>query len=127
MSDRIYNAIDHDFARRMRNWARWKDGAPIPTTGVDYINDRYRELVFPILPGEALDTDWALHAIAARESQAVQWFWMFEGASLRWYGRRRAVDGKTFETWVVHGHELLKAKLYAYAQAQRARYANMPV
>ena len=127
MSDRIYSAIDLDFARRMRNWARWKDGAAIATTGVNYIDDRYRDAVFPILPGEGADTDRALHAIPARESQAVQWFWMFEGASLRWYGRRRRIDAKTFETWVMRGHELLKAELYSYAEAQRARYANMPL
>ena len=123
MSDRIYNAIDHDFARRMRNWARSLRGQPISISGVEYFDNRYRETSMPVLMGEANDTDMAMRAIPWRNCQAVSQFWRYEDESLRWHARRRGVAPQTFESWVVSGHEQLRAELQVRADLARERYA----
>lgn len=123
MSDRIYDAIDHDFARRMRNWVRSLRGVPISITGVEYTDDRWRETRMPVLMGEAHDTDMALRALPGRYCQAVSQFWRNENESLRWHARRRGLgDPRTFETWVIRGHELLAVELEVRAALTRERY-----
>ena len=115
MSEKIYSVIPLDFVRRMRNWARWWDGA-----GQDGISqvyalgapvDRYREAPMPTLCGEAEDTDAALHRIGARYEQVVRMWWLHEGRSLREHARKRGVDDHTFCTWVICGHERLRSEL----------------
>jgi hypothetical protein len=111
VSERIYAVLDDDFIRRMRNWARAQDGTPIPTAGVDYVDDRYREAKMPVLFGEALDTGRALLSLPADHRSAVEQFWLYEYRSLRWHAKRLAVSYHTFEVWVVAGHIELQAAL----------------
>lgn len=129
MSERIYQAITEDFARRMRNWAKAGAGllrsggaiSSIYTMGVRV--DRYVSTEPPILTGEADDTDTALLAVPIRYRQAVQQFWRTEGQSLRWQARQVRYDLSyhTFEVWVMKGHELLLAELAARSSGFHAR------
>lgn len=125
MSERIYAALDQDFIRRMRNWVLSTKGTPIAISGVQYIDDRYRETRVPVLMGEANDTDEALRAIPSRHHQAVAMFWRYEECSLRWMARRRGVHHDTFQTWVMRGHELLIEELRVRKEVARARYATV--
>ena len=123
MSESIYGALTEDFIRRMRNWVKAKDGAPI-AGGVSIYElgvgvDRYRESAETLLFGEALDTEQALRLVAPRYAEAVRQFWTYEGNSLRWHARRRQVEHRTFEGWVIEGHERLKAVLAEKSEAWR--------
>lgn len=127
MSDKIYSALTEDFIRRMRNWVKAKDGAPIAGGGVSLYElgigvDRYREAMVPVLFGEAEDTKTALGGLPARYKQVVEQFWLYEGRPMRWHGRHRAVDRETFETWVMKGHEMLKAELARLSDGWRKHH-----
>ena len=137
MSERIYAALPEDFIRRMRNWARAfsaKDQAKdvaissIYTLGVRV--DRYASAAIPMLIGDAVDTDEALHSVPVRYRQAVQEFWKFEGRSLREHARllKPGLSFHTFERWVMVGHEALRGVLAVRSSAHhnlaRARTAN---
>lgn len=127
MSERIYGALTDEFIRRMRNWVKAKDGAPI-AGGVSVYElglgvDRYRESSEVLLFGEALDTEQALRLVPVRYGDAVRQFWNYEGNSLRWHARRRQVEHRTFEGWVIEGHERLKMVLAERTEAWR-KYAQ---
>ena len=127
MSEKIYGALTPDFIRRMRNWVKAKDGAPI-AGGVSVYElgvgvDRYRETSEVLLFGEALDTEQALRLVPVRYSDAVRQFWLYEGNSLRWHGRRRQISYHTFEGWVMEGHIRLKEVLGERTKAWR-KYAQ---
>lgn len=134
MSEKIYAAITDDFIRRMRNWA--KAGAGLLSSGGRISSiysmgvrvDRYVSTEPPILHGEADDMAEALLGVPIRYRQAVQHFWLYEGAPMRWHAGklRPAIDGKqfsyhTFEAWVMKGHELLLSELAAHSAASHAR------
>lgn len=129
MSERIYQAITEDFMRRMRNWAKagaglMRSAGPISsiyTLGVRV--DRYVSTEPPLLLGEADDTDTALLAVPIRYRQAVQQFWRYEERSLRWHAKhlRHGLEKRTFEAWVMKGHELLLAELAARSAGYHAR------
>ena len=78
----------------------------------------------PLLCGEAQDTEAALCNLDGRYRDTVKQFWMYEGMSLRRHANKRGLkDYRTFEVWLVKGHELLKAelaRLTAYHQARAA-------
>lgn len=129
MSDKIYAAIDENFKRRMRNWARSRAGL-LAAMGLAYSSiyegpirvDRNPEARLPILEGEARDTDAMLKTIPPRYGQAVELFWDYEGRSLRHLARRcgkHGVNHETFEAWVLKGHELLGAAVAEHTRRWR--------
>jgi len=124
VSDRIYEALDSDFIRRMRNWVLSTRGTPVAVSGIEYMDDRYHEARMPVLMGEATDIDEAIRSIPGRYHQAVAQFWRFEECTLRWHARRRGVHHDTFQTWVLRGHELLIEELRIRKEVLRARYAT---
>ena len=133
MSDRIYAAVNEDFIRRMRNWA--KAGAGLLRSGGSISSiykqgvrlDRYVSTAPPLLIGEADDTDTALLGVPIRYRQAVQQFWRYEGQSMREHSRRLRGGGEgrlsyhTFEVWVIKGHEILQGELAARSAGYHAR------
>jgi hypothetical protein len=132
MSQRIYRELTDDFIRRMRNWRRWWDtsqGAIYPsslaTAGIESSGDRYREATEPLLFGEARDTEVALRAIPIKYQHVVRQFWLYEGRSLRSHARGKGIDYHTLETWVLQGHELLKAELRRMTAIWESRQAEM--
>lgn len=108
-------AMDDDFVRRMRNWARSALGNGFGTVkAMDYgavHTGGYREASMPVLTGEADDTERALAAVPIRYRQAVIMFWQYEGRSWVLHGQNRGVTDKTFKAWVRLGHALLRAEL----------------
>lgn len=150
MSERIYAELSEDFIRRMRNWVKARDMAVTPSSwpGPHNIYGRcdgsgYMETPIPLLSGEAQDTEAAIRNLPGRYRDAVKQFWTYEGKSLRAHaqkyevpeppeqegmslgrhGQKRGIDPKTFEIWVIKGHELLKqelGRLTAYHQARAA-------
>ena len=118
MSSKIYAELNHDFIRRMRNWALTNAGVGIYANTGD-LSAIYRlggmrgRTAVPVLIGEAEDTSRALNGIPARYRQAVMWFWQFEGRPLCWFARRsgEGVDYRTYEARVLKGHTLLRAEL----------------
>lgn len=134
MSAKIYTAIPEHFLRKMRNWA-------LTTAGVVATNylisscyepaprDTYGDSQpQPVLIGEAEDVNHALLQLPLRYRQAVSLFWQYEDRPLAWFGRRLAIDWRTFEARVMHGHELLKAELAKQAEkAEAYRKAAMTI
>lgn len=108
-------AMDFDFVRRMRGWARSALGNGFGTVkAMDYgavHTGGYREAAMPVLTGEADDTERALAAVPIRYRQAVVMFWQYEGRSWVLHGQNRGVSDKTFKAWVEQGHALLRAEL----------------
>lgn len=122
MSAKIYKAISESFTRKMRNWALTTAGV-VPTSYI--ISSCYRlgprdtygnAETQPVLIGESEDVNHALLQLPLRYRQAVSLFWQYEKRPLAWFGRRLAIDWRTYETRVVHGHELLKAELARQAE-----------
>jgi hypothetical protein len=133
-SEEIIRALPVDFVRRMRNWARAGAGVGIGALrAVDFeasYGDGYREAEIPTSEGEAADTQAALALVPARYRQAVEWFWSYEGNSLRWFGRKRNVHHETFAHWLCIGHDQLQAAMrmrshavMALAEANRSALA----
>ena len=123
MSERIYQAITDDFIRRMRNWAEWEGGGGASAISSIYEgmpSDGWGSDAPIILEGEALDTALALDSVAIRYRQAVMQFWRFEGRPLRWHARhlRLGLEHRTFESWVIKGHD----ELVAFLRARSAAY-----
>lgn len=122
MSAKIYRAISENFTRQMRNWALTTAGV-VPTNYLisscydpaarDTYGDSQPQ---PVLLGEAEDVNNALLQLPLRYRQAVSLFWQYEDRPLAWFGRRLAIDWRTFEARVMHGHELLKAELARQAE-----------
>jgi hypothetical protein len=120
MSDGIKDALTADFISRMQDWAR---GQEVPIVASSWPSDgpgagigstaKYHVHRIPPLLGRAQDTGMALSELPVRYKQAVKQFWIYEGQTLRWHGRHRGVDHKTFKIWVIKGHELLKAEFAA--------------
>lgn len=116
MSTKVYAELTEDFIRRMRNWALTDAGvglyASAGTLSAIYRLGTVRgKAPIPVLIGEAADTSRALNVIPARYRQAVMWFWQYEGRPLSWFAMRRDIDYRTFEVWVMKGHEALKTEL----------------
>jgi hypothetical protein len=111
VSERIYADLDIDFIRRMRNWARYKDGAHVSTTPLEYVGSEFRVSPVPILFGEAEDTDIALRHLRHVVRVCVEQWWRNESRSLRWHGRKLQISYHTFESRVVIGHRDLRAEL----------------
>jgi hypothetical protein len=116
MSKKIYDAMPEDFIRRMRNWARAVSGqidSLRSSWAIDpaLINHGLEGAPIPILEGEAMDTDVALRTLPERYRWAVEEFWSREGRSLREHTRGRDMSASTFETWVMVGHDLLRASI----------------
>lgn len=118
MSRKIYSALTEQFIRRMRNWALTNAGCAGEQRVISSIYhgenwDTYGDAPMPVLIGEAEDVSNALVTIRVRYRQAVSLFWQYEGRPLTWFASRsgQGVDYRTFETRVMHGHELLKAEL----------------
>src|SRR5262245_1128605 len=95
----------------MHNWARYKDGAQIATTPLEYEGSEYRVSPIPILFGEAEDTERALHRVRAVLRVCVEQFWRNESRSLRWHGRKLTISYHTFEARVIVGHRELELHL----------------
>jgi hypothetical protein len=118
MSKKIYGALSEGFIRRMRNWASTTAGvlpmgyAMSSCYGIS-AGDTYGESGEPILIGEAEDINVALVKLPLRYRTAVMLFWRYEGRPLTWFARRcgDGVDWRTFESRVMHGHELLKSEI----------------
>ena len=94
MSERIYGAVDGEFTRRMRNWARARAGL-LRDLGIAFTSayqgfrhDRNPEAVMPVMQGDAQDVTQCLQQLPARYRQAVELFWDNEGASLRRLARK---------------------------------------
>lgn len=89
MSEKIYAAVDEEFQRRMRNWARATSGL-LGDLGIAFTSayrgfryDRAPEAEMPTLMGDADDVNLCLQQLPPRFRQAVELFWRNEGASLR--------------------------------------------
>ena len=120
--------ISEDLARRMRNWRRWWDGgqgavypSSLAAMNLGVVRDRYRDPTYPILSGEARDTEAALRRLDKRYAVAVRAFWLYEGRSLRGHARLLNVDPHTLAAWVIKGHELLTAELARARESWRRR------
>jgi len=116
----------------MRNWVKARDMAVTPSSwpGPHNIYGRcdgsgYMEtLPPPLLGGEARDTEAAIRNLPGRYRDAVKQFWLYEGMSMRRHAQKRGIqDGRTFEAWVIRGHELLKAELARLTAYHMARSA----
>ena len=110
----IIAELPEHFVRQLRDWVRSRSGNSFAMTGA-YDGMRagngYAETQIPILYGAVGDLDVAMLAIPIRERSAVQLFWEREGLSLRWMGRRLAVNRETVEARVRRGHALLRDQL----------------
>lgn len=110
----IIGDLPVDFVRKMRSWVKSRDGGGFVMTtayGGAVPSSGYAEASIPALVGEAGDIDEALMKLAIRWRDAVRLFWIYEGNSLRWLGRRLAVNHETAEIRVRHGHMLLQMEL----------------
>jgi hypothetical protein len=118
MSMKIYREISENFIRQMRNWALTNAGV-VPNSCTisscyrggarDTYGDAARE---PVLIGEAEDVNAALNQLPLRYRHAVSLFWQYEGRPMIWLaGRCGRIDWRTYESRVLHGHELLAAEL----------------
>ena len=90
---------------------------------------RFYETRIPPMLGMSHDTDSALSTIEKKYELAVRQFWLYEGRSLSWHGRQRGIHGATFESWILKGHEQLKAEFArrsARWRAQRAENQSRP-
>lgn len=130
MCGKIYKAVSENFVRQMRNWALTNSGVSIGECLISSCyklggGDRYPESREPVLIGEAEDVGTALSKLPNRYKQAVSLFWQYEGRPMVWFARRcgEGVDWRTYERWVIDGHELLKAELARQADQGR-RYRN---
>ena len=127
---KIIEALDHHFVRAMRNWARWSAGSSMgyaQSSAYDgVIGDGWDGSGIPLLEGEAKDVQAAMGAIDRRYSHAVRLFWEREGESLPRLARRcrLEMDYRTFQTWVMRGHDLLKVEMHR-RRAQMDRTAHM--
>jgi len=122
VSAKIYKAISENFTRQMRNWALTTAGI-VPTNYL--ISSCYRRKLGdtygnsqqePVMIGEAENVNSALMELPLRYRQAVSLFWQNEGRPLAWFGRRLAIDWRTYESRVMDGHELLKGELARQAE-----------
>lgn len=110
----IIKELPEAFVRQMRDWVRSRSGNGFAmTSAYDGMpsSSGYAEMPIPILYGAVGDVDIAMLQIPLREREAVRLFWEREGNSLRWLGRRLAVNHETAEARVVRGHALLREEL----------------
>lgn len=114
---KILAQLDEHFVRLMRNWALVTVGnsAAVAFTGAydGMAGDGYGTSGIPVLLGEARNVDEAMQLIDQRYRRAVFLFWTREGESLpRLAARiRPLMDYRTAQTWIVYGHEELRAQL----------------
>jgi hypothetical protein len=122
--EKIMRLLDHEFIRRMRNWARagTEASASISSVYDDVLcgSDGYSSRI-PTLFGEAEDTDRALAKLPVRYSAAVRVFWQWEGISLREMGRKLRADRHYVTERVRVGHQLLDVEL----KLQAMHYAQL--
>jgi hypothetical protein len=119
MSDKIKDALPDYFIDRMQAWAighvvstsasSWPHDGPLVGIGS---GSKFHTHRIPPLLGRVHDTEMAICTLPGRYQQAVRQFWIYEGQSMRWHGRHRAVNHETFEAWVLKGHDLLKSEFY---------------
>lgn len=111
----ILQDLPEDFIRKMRNWARGNSGPAnyAMTSAYDGYRDGsgYNTSPPPVIGGEVNDVDAAMMAVPNAYRWAVTLFWMYEGRSLSWLGRRLDVSYHTAEVRVRQGHHLLRAAL----------------
>lgn len=134
MSEKIYQALTEDFIRRMRNWALYDagygQGAPPSISGSLIYDlgvnvDRYRADAMIVLLGEAEDTKAAIGALRERYRDTVKQFWRYEKRSLRWHARKRQIEHRTYEVWVMMGHEMLRKEFSRRTLAWHIRNTAM--
>lgn len=120
MSDKIKDALQPDFISSMQTWAIGRDVATSSSSwpiegALDGIGSgsKFHTTRIPPMLGRVHDTEMAICTLPNRYQQAVRQYWMYEGQSLRWHGRHRKVEHRTFEAWVIKGHELLKVEFAA--------------
>lgn len=124
MSDQVRRQLSKFFILRMQWWANYAcaGGVPIqsgfPTRDRVGIYDSVPGPRVPLLLGIVHDTDAAIDRLPSAYALAVKLFWMREGLSLRKQAevlkdllptRYRRIRHETVCSWVMKGHELLKA------------------
>jgi hypothetical protein len=119
-------ALPPDFIRKMRNWARSRDGGPVSISSMEERVDHTRhEIAIPVLLGEYEDTDRVLRKLPQRYQEVIAVFWMHEGKPMRWMAtstprlRVWKLGPTSFAQWLDKAHarmqeELTKQRLEDY-------------
>lgn len=119
LHDDIIGALDHDFVRRMDNWARSLDGSSVGTCSKLWgnVGGGSYEARVPVLMGEARDTDRAIRALPQRYQEVVTIFWTNRSQTLAWMATSTArvrlwrLGPASFGDWLELGHARLIAIL----------------
>lgn len=120
-------AIAAETSRMMRNWARWKTGAPIglAVSSAYQLEGRGRreEAPIPLLNGEALDVDKAVHDLPGELYHVVEQYWLKRG-TMRDRARRCHCSEATFYRRLDDAHSRVHIYLDALRDAHRRRAAS---
>ena len=115
-------AIAAETERMMRNWARWKTGAPIGVSSSSAYElegrGRREEVSIPLLNGEAIDVDKAVHDLPGWLHEAVWQYWI-RGGSVEEKARRCHCAVKTLYRRLDEAHGRIHVCLDARRQAIR--------
>lgn len=107
-------SIDAETERLMRNWARWKLGAPIglALTGAYELEARGRreESSIPLLNGEAGDVDQGVELLPEELRQIVRAYWLGKGTTEE-KARRARCALRTFWRRLEHAHSRIREHL----------------
>jgi DNA-directed RNA polymerase specialized sigma24 family protein len=116
MSDKIMGKLDDRFINRMREWAMatlMPDASNVPSAwpsnGPMGDSAGRNPMKTPRTLGRVHDTGMAIGELPSNQSAAVAQYWLREGLSLRKHGELMDVSDVAFTTWVMDGHEKLKA------------------
>lgn len=120
LHDDILSALPFDFTRRMANWARSLDGAPVSGSTLEERVDHTRtEHPIPLLLGEATDTHAAILRLPQRYQEIITTFWMFQSKPLSWMAtatprlRLWKYGPASFREKLEIGHEMLMTEFGA--------------
>lgn len=131
LHDEIFDTLPEDFIRRMRNWARDRDGGRIATAYLGEIVDGWRpEIPIPTMEGEAADTQRAVLTLPQRYQEVITVFWMYQAHNLTWMAcatprlRVWKLGPASFRGWLDRGHERLQVELARLSRAEAERHEN---
>jgi hypothetical protein len=117
-------AIAAETERMMRNWARWKTGAPIglAVSSAYELEGRGRreEAPIPLLNGEAMDVDKAVLDLPGELFQVVEQHWLKRG-TVKDKARRCHCSEATFYRRLDDAH----ARVHIFLDANRERHRRL--
>lgn len=129
MTDSVRSRLSEHFVRLMRNWALGtlgtSSGVAMTSAYTGQSGDGY-DARLPTLRGEVTDVDVALQAVPILERKAVMGYWLYEGRSFVWLGKRLNCAHTTVVDRINRGHaklqdELRVRRIMAVKYAERVR------